>query len=292
MYFETKKEQVARQVIAEMWPRFREFRAGTYQHVLHGRRLSEEDVAIMFDHLLTDPLGYSPWQIRRQPDSMDYEVLSRDLKLAVGEIKGWQAFRTTGSLDEALVQAAKYAARNHINHIFAFDGESIVLARQDSDNIHVFSELKVDGEEAPEDLYFFTEYGLSKIPEKPVRSLQVQSSGLPSEYRKHHGVALPRECWAYAYDRDKQTWMLPYRNPDFTVDTKRIAAAVNFLFSPGGYRGARATDESIPEGYLVDVAKKLAKAYKEIGRWNDTNCKPVERLRQYLQQKGVTEDQF
>ena len=40
------------------------------------------------------------------------------------------------------------------------------------------------------------------------------------------------------------------------------------------------------------MAKTLAKAYKEIGRWNDAKCKPVERLRQYLQEKGVTEDQF
>lgn len=293
MYFETKKELEARQLITERWSEFRDFRAGTYQHVSHGRRLSEQDVASVFERLLNGPLGYSPAQIRRQSDYIDYELLARDLKLAVVETKGWEAFRTTGSLDEALMQAANYASRNKVRHLFAFDGEVIALAVQEDDNIRVFSELRIDGEDAPQDLFFFTEYGLSKIREEPKRSFSFQLSRLPNEYKTHHGVALPRECFAYIGDiRDKATWRLPYRNPDSTVDTSRIDKAVNYLLSPGGYRGIRVTDKSIPEGASVEVAKKLAKAYKELGRWNETNCKPAERLRQYLQQKGVMEDQF
>jgi hypothetical protein len=290
---QTKKELTARQVIEETWPKFREFRAGTYQHVSHGRRLSEQDVASVFESLLTGPLGYSAAQIRRQSDFIDYELLARDLKLAVVETKGWEAFRTVGALDDALEQAAKYAARNQVKHFFAFDGEVIALAIQEGDIIKVFSELKVDCDSAPEDLFFFTEYGLSKVPDKPLRSFQFQPSSLPDEYKKHHGVALPRKCFAYVGDpRDKATWRLPYRNSDLSVDTSRIDKAVNYLLSPGGYRGVTVTDGSIPEGASIDVAKTLARAYKEIGRWNDAKCKPVERLRQYLQQKGVTEDQF
>lgn len=294
MYPDTKKEQTARQVIAERWAVFKEFRAGTYQHVLHGRRLSEQDVGSVFERLLTGPLGYSPTQIDRQPDFADYILLARDLKLAVVETKGWEAFRTNGSLDDALLQAANYAARHRVKHLFAFDGEVIALAMQDGETIRVMKELRVDGEETPADLFFFTEYGLSKIPDEPMRSFQFQSSSkLPNEYKKHHGVLLAPECFAYVGDpRDKATWRLPYRNSDFTVDTSRIDKAVNYLLSPGGYRGVTVTDKSIPEGASVYVAKTLAKAYKEIGRWNDGKCKPAETLRQYLQQKGVTEEQI
>ena len=83
---------------------------------------------------------------------------------------------------------------------------------------------------------------------------------------------------------------MPYRNADLTVDTGRIDKAVNYLLSPGGYRGAVATEKSIPEAASVDVAKKLAKAFVEIGRWNDIKYKPAQRVREYLQQKGITED--
>jgi hypothetical protein len=246
------------------------------------------------ERLLAGPLGYSPGQIRRQSDFIDYELLARDLKLAVVETKGWEAFRTDGSLNEALEQAAKYAARNHVKHFFAFDAEVIALATQEGNTISVMKELRVDGEESPEDLYFFTEYGLSKVSDEPLRSFQfVEPLSSSSEYKTHHGVSLSRDCFAYVGDpRDKTTWRLPYRNPDLTVDTSRIDKAVNYLLSPGGYRGITVTDKSIPEGASVYVARTLAKAYKEIGRWNDGKCKPVEKLRQYLQQKGVTEDQF
>lgn len=290
---QTKKEQTARQVIGATWPTFREFRTRTYHHVQNGRRLSEQDVGGVLERLLTGPLGYSPEQIRRQTDFIDYELLVRDRKVAVVETKGWEAFRTTGGLDEALVQAANYGARNQVKHLFAFDGEIMALAVQAGDSIRVISESRVDGEQAPEELFFFTEYGLSKVPDKPLRSFQFEPSALPSELKTHHGTSLHYKCFAYVGDlRDKATWRLPYLNPDFSVDTSRIDKAVNYLLSPGGYRGVTVTDKSIPEAASVDVAKKLAKAYKEIGRWNDGDCKPVATLRQYLQQKGVTEDQL
>ena len=289
----TKKELAAREGIEENWPKFKEFRAATYRHLLNGRSLSERDVEAVFESLLADPLGYSPAQIDRQPDFADYVLLSRDLKLAVVEAKGWEAFRTDGNLHGALTQAATYADRHRVKHLFAFDGEVIALAIREGNNIDVILELKVDAQDPPDDLFFFTEYGLSKVPNEPKYSFCFESCPLPNECKKHHGVALHYTCFAYIGDlRDKGTWKLPYRNADMSVDTGRIDKAVNYLLSPGGYRGATANDRSVPEAASVDVAKKLARAYKEISRWDDPKCKPVERLREYLQQKGVTEDQL
>jgi hypothetical protein len=37
--------------------------------------------------------------------------------------------------------------------------------------------------------------------------------------------------------RNKGTWIAPYRNPNGSIDTKRLGHAVNYLLSPGGYRG-------------------------------------------------------
>lgn len=113
------------------------------------------------------------------------------------------------------------------------------------------------------------------------------------EFKKHHGVNLPRSAFAYIGDiRNKSTWKMPYRNPDGTVDTSRIDKAVNYLLSPGGYRGVTVNDRSIPEAATPDVAKKLVKAYKEIDKWNEANCKPVERLEAYLKIKGISENEI
>ena len=289
----TKKELAARERIREEWSKFREFRAGTYRHLLNGRTLSERDVEAVFESLVTGPLGYSPAQIDRQPDFADYVLLSRDQKLAIVEAKGWEAFRTDGSLRGALSQAAAYADRHRVKCLFAFDGQVIALAIRQDKNIVVIVELKVDGQDPPDDLFFFTEYGLSKVPNQPLYSFCSESCPSPNEYKTHHGASLHYTCFAYLGDlRDKATWKMPYRNADMSVDIRRIDKAVNYLLSPGGYRGATATDRSVPEAASVDVAKKLARAYKEINKWDDPKCKPVERLRQYLQQKGVTEDQL
>jgi len=61
--------------------------------------------------------------------------------------------------------------------------------------------------------------------------------------------------------------MLPYRNPDGSVDRGRVGHAVNYLFSPGGYRGQRAERTRIPEAATMLCALRLAAAYAEIGRW-------------------------
>lgn len=60
---------------------------------------------------------------------------------------------------------------------------------------------------------------------------------------------------------------MPYRNPDGSVDTEHIGRAVNFRLQPGGYRGQKASRQRIPEAATLLCALRLARAYKEIGRW-------------------------
>jgi hypothetical protein len=115
-------------------------------------------------------------------------------------------------------------------------------------------------------------------------------------YKPHHGVKLHYSCFAYVGDlRDKRTWIAPYRNEDGTVDTKRIGHAVNYLFSPGGYRGQKASSYRIPNAATPLVALRLAKAYKEVGKWEKPDSlfgsgdKPTPQclLWTYLHQHGL-----
>ncbi|OIQ07567.1 hypothetical protein MTCOM_04160 [Moorella thermoacetica] len=289
----TKKEILAREKIKEKWTDFIEFREATYRHLLNGRSLSERDVEAVFEKLVTGPLGYSPAQLDRQPDFADYVLLSRDLKIAIVETKGWEAFRNKDNLYKALEQAAGYADRHRCCNLMAFDGETIALAKREGEDVKVLFEALINTQEPPDNLFYFTEYGLSKLPSQAICIFKCSPTPSPNEFKKHHGVNLHYSCFAYVGDlRDKSTWKMPYRNPDYTVDTGRIDKAVNYLLSPGGYRGVTVNDRSVPEAASVDVAKKLARAYKEIGKWDDQNCKPVARLKEYLRQKGVTDEEI
>jgi len=94
-------------------------------------------------------------------------------------------------------------------------------------------EVYVAQENPSIDLFYFTEYGLSKLPADTLYSIEYIPTAQPNEFKKHHGVDLHYTCYAYIGDlREKKTWKLPYRNSDNTIDSKRIDKAVNYLLSP------------------------------------------------------------
>ncbi len=287
----TKKEIEAQETLRQKWPQFSDFRSATHRHLINGRSLSERDVEAVFESILLGPLGYSPAQLDRQPDFADYVLLSRDLKIAIVEIKGWEAFHIPDNQRKALEQAAGYASRHRCKNIMAFDGKTMALAECGQDAINILFEVLVDTADPADELFYFTEYGLSKLPGQCISSFSYTPAPQPNEFKKHHGIDLHYSCFAYIGDlRDKSTWKMPYRNADGSVDTGRIDKAVNFLLSPGGYRGATVSDRSVPEAASVDVAKKLARGYREIGKLDDQHCKPAARLKEYLEQKGVRLD--
>jgi hypothetical protein len=73
---------------------------------------------------------------------------------------------------------------------------------------------------------------------------------------------LPAASFAYVGDaRDPETWKLPYRHADGSVDPKRLPLAIEAML--GTYRGRRA---SIPDAARHDVLARLAEAADELGR--------------------------
>ena len=223
----TKKELFACDTLSQKWPQFLEFRNATHRHLVNGRSLSERDVEAVFESLVLGPLGYSPAQLDRQPDFADYVLLARDLKIAIAEIKNWEAFHDKDAQNKALEQAAGYADRHRCKNIMAFDGRTIALAECCKDTINVLFEALVDVQDPVDELFYFTEYGLSKLPEERVYSFSYTPAPQPNEFKKHHGIDLHYSCFAYIGDlRDKSTWKMPYRNADGSVDTGRIDKAV------------------------------------------------------------------
>ncbi len=266
----TRKAREAMARIEAAWGDFVAGRDAILSQMESGRRLSERDVEEILELLLSGPLGWDKSQVARQQDFADFALIDRGLKLAVIETKGFDSFRREANLDEALVQGARYADRHRTPIIWAFDGCRVVLASRDreAEAIDVHLIVCVDADSPPPELFYFTHYGLFRCPTEVQRRIHYSAAKDDALYKRHHGELLHYSCFAYVGDlRDKQTWMMPYRNPDSSVDTKRLGHAVNFLLSPGGYRGQKASRQRIPEAATLLCALKLARAYKEIGRW-------------------------
>ncbi|HGE71299.1 TPA: hypothetical protein ENX78_10720 [Candidatus Poribacteria bacterium] len=273
MGYSTKIEKDIRDHLDMKWSDFQDRYRRIASKLESGMRLHEKDVETIFQALAEGPLGYEIEQLNTQQNYADYALIDRGLKLAIIEIKSFRLFANDiecPHLQSALVQAARYANRHRTPYIMAFDGETIVLARVDPSNIinvHLAVNIKCD--QAPPDLFFFTHYGLFRHPTNVLCAIPYDASEDEGLYKNHHGVKLHYSCFAYVGDiRDKSTWIAPYRNEDGSVDTNRIGHAVNYLLSPGGYRGQKATSQRIPNAATPFVALKLAKAYKEIGKWN------------------------
>lgn len=296
----TKKEKRARNRLKGKWEDFNRQKNGILSRRKHGRSLTEDDVEQIFEELFKGPLGYDMWQIGRQQDYADRTLEGQGLKLAVVEIKNYQAFENESELEDALVQAARYGDRHRTPNLVAFDGHNLVLAlrRKSEDDIAVTLWEKLDNsEEPPSNLFYFTHFGLFRYPKKEKQIIPYDAREDSKLYKTHHGEKLHYSCFAHIGDlRSKSTWSLPYRKPDGSVDENRLGHAVNYLLSPGGYRGNLADEkEEFTEGGRFYVALTLAKAYKEIGKWREaregfyTEDKPtpIQLLWRYLYQNGV-----
>jgi hypothetical protein len=304
MASETNLELSIKKHIQTEWPTFREYYKRIVSKYERGGRLHEKDIEIIFQSLAEGPLGYEIEQLSTQSEYADYALVDRGLKLAIVEIKSFRAFASKqeqSQLESALIQAARYAHRHRTPHLMAFDGLILTLAELEGvqDVIKVHIQANIEADEPPEDLFYFTHYGLFCHPTEELFTLPYDADEDASLYKTHHGVKLHYSCFAYVGDiRDKETWRAPYRNPDGSVDVKRIGHAVNYLLSPSGHRGKQASRQRIPEAATPLVAIRLAKAYKEIGKWDKPDTlfgvgkkpNPQHLLWTYLYQNGLEEN--
>ena len=212
----------------------------------------------------------------------------------------WLGSSAITRIGEALKQAARYADRHRTPNIMAFDGEKLVFGKSEPAKgaINVHLEIPVDTDEPHDDLYFVTHYGIFRHPTEVLYFFKYSPAQDEELFKTHHGEKLHHSCFAYVGDiRNKGTWVAPYRNPDGTVDVKRLGHAVNYILSPGGYRGQKASSERMPEAATPLVALRLAKAFQEIGKWERQESllkggekpSPQSLLWTYLYQCGLEE---
>ncbi len=287
--------------IVEAWPGFRERRRRMLDARNCGRVLHERDMEELFRSIAEGPLGYGIENLGAQQDYADYALIDRGLKLAIVEVKALGLLNggSEPNLVPVLLQAARYAHRHRTPYLMAFDGEILALGRLDEGNsIHCNLIVELDRDEPPEPLFYFTQYGLFHGSASVLFSTSFAPSLDDALCKTHHSIPLPYSCFAYVGDlRNKKTWKMPYRNADGSADTKRLGHAVNYLLSPGGYRGQKAEEDAVPVAATTLVALRLARAYKELDQWKKpavlfkpgNKPSPQELLWTYLYQQGLEE---
>jgi hypothetical protein len=296
-------EQQLRERLRTEWTAFCERRTQVLHKLQSGLSLKERDVELIFQALAEGPLGWELGQLSLQSDHADYALIDRGLKLGIVETKTYRYFQQgehRTHIEETLKQAARYADRHRTPHVMAFDGDLLIFGRREPERslINVHLQIRVDYPEPLDDLFYVTRYGIFRHPTSVLYAFPYDAEGDEALFKVHHGVRLHYSCFAFVGDlRDKKTWIAPYRNADGSVDTQRLGHAVNYLLSPGGYRGQKASSERIPEAATPLVALRLARAYLEIGKWKKPDRlfgggkkpDPQSLLWTYLYQNGLEE---
>lgn len=253
------------------WPAFRHAREERLRQGLFGapaEKVAENILEDLFTSLLDWPReGVNP-QIHRA----DFVLSDLGFKHAVVEVKrpgslAWQQ----RALDDALVQAQRYALEQRIGVVIVSDGGLLYAADVVGDGdagrggrLRARAAVDLGASEPPAALWWISRHGiyrpcpLAELPTPP----ESDPSGSANELDVADGALLhrkyqiPARCFAYvAEPGNPSTWKLPYLLADGSPDLRRLPKAIQAILS--NYRGARVT---IPREAVPDVLVTLGRA--------------------------------
>jgi hypothetical protein len=222
----------------------------------------------ILEDLFTTVLDWPIADVQLQVGYADIVLSSLGFKRLVLEVKrpGALIGRRT-AIDAALRQARRYAAEQTVMAVAVSDATMLYAADISDGGLRHRVWVKLDTEQAPEDLWWLSVHGIYR----PCPDLTVELGALPTwdndarmdvtdtDDLLHPKYALGMQCFAYVgAANDPRSWKLPYLLADgVTPDTKRLPKAIQCILS--NYRGARV---DIPPEAVGDVLVRLGIAAK------------------------------
>jgi len=258
------------------WPNFAaKRRKRLAQHDRHGgaaEKVAEDIVADLF----TEVLDWTVADLNHQVGFADLLLSRLSVKYLLLEAKrpgslAWNA----RAVHQALDQACRYAAEQHVRVVAVSDGVMLYAADVTNGGLQdrVFARLDADG--PPAALWWLSVHGIYRDrPDRTDAALQQlspASSGVDIENAAtsvegellHHKYQLPARCFAYVGDAaNPSTWHLPCRCADGSVDHARLPKAIQAILT--NYRGAKVS--KVPEAAIPAVLRRLSDAAMELGR--------------------------
>jgi hypothetical protein len=259
--------------IRTAWPGFADLRR---RHLIQGdrfgripERATEEILRELFTSVLDWPTEHVNWQVERA----DIVLTSPGVRWLVVEAKRPGALAwNERAVHQALDQALKYAAEQHVRCVAISDGQMLYAADVAHGGLRDRVFVSLDCKEPPEDLWWLSVHGIYRSrPEAEATGFALlpaptaQDDPVPTAegsllHPKYHR---PAACFAFVGDAGSPaTWKLPYLLDDGTVDLRRLPMAISAILKT--YRGVRVG--AIPESAVPDVLLRLARAAASTGK--------------------------
>lgn len=258
------------------WPSFaakrRERLAQQERHCTAVEKVAEDIVADLF----TDVLDWNVADLNHQVGFADLLLSRLSVKYLLVEAKrpgalAWNA----RAVHQALDQACRYAAEQHVSVVAVSDGVMLYAADVANGGLQDRVFARLDSDEAPDALWWLSVHGIYRDrPDRTDAALQQLSSALSGGDIEdnamagegellHHKHRLPARCFAYVGDASNpSTWHLPCRCADGSVDHARLPKAIQAILT--NYRGAKVS--KVPEAAIPAVLRRLSDAATELGR--------------------------
>jgi hypothetical protein len=281
------------------WPTFVEKRrARLAEEGRHGT-VAEKVAENILEDLFTAALDWELSDLDHQVGYADLLLTRLGVKYLLVEVKrpGALAWHRR-AVEQALDQARRYAAEQHVSRVAVSDGVMLYAADVAHGGLcdRVFARL--DLAEPDETLWWLSVHGIYRprddtagaaprlLPE-PLASVGEPRGESPcDEALLHPKYDIPSRCFAYVGRADApHTWKLPYLLADGTIDHKRLPKAVQAILS--NYRGAKVG--GIPEVDIPDVLVRLARAAAAEGKMPGQTGEPAPvyvQLAEALEQVG------
>lgn len=279
------------------WPQFIERRAQRLQQQGRYGLAAEKVAENILEDLFTIVLDWPLSDINNQVGYADLLLTNLGVKYLIIEVKRPGALAwNRRAVESALGQAMRYAHEQKVRCIGVSDGIMLYAADVAHGGLQdrVFASL--ESSEPQECLWWLSVHGIYRarddvedaqlrlLPEimeaADVSTEPVQETLLHPKYK------IPAHCFAYVGDANKpETWKLPYRLADGTIDVKRLPKAIQSIIS--NYRGAKVS--SIPEQDIPDVLVRLGRAAVSLGKMPHQTGKTAtvyEHLAAVLEQLG------
>jgi hypothetical protein len=262
--------------IGARWPTFaakrRERLAQQERHGTAAEKVAEDIIADLF----TDVLDWTVADLNHQVGFADLLLSRLSVKYLLLEAKRPGALAwNSRAVHQALDQACRYAAEQHVRIVAVSDGVMLYAADVTNGGLQDRVFARLDTDEATDALWWLSVHGIYR--DRPDRSdaalhqLSPVSSGGDFENAAmgaegellHHKYHLPARCFAYVGDASNpSTWHLPCRCANGSVDHARLPKAIQAILT--NYRGAKVS--KVPEAAIPAVLRRLSDAAGELGR--------------------------
>ena len=267
--------------IHQAWPGFLELRTERLRQQARHGMAAEKVAENIVEDLMTGVLDWSVGDLNNQVHFSDLVLTHLGISYLIVETKRPGALVWNHrALEAALEQARRYASEQRVSCVAVSDGTMFYAADVVHGGLRDRVFCRLDAAKPAEELWWPSVHGIYRQrPSKgavsglvPDAEVGAHSFAHATDSLLHPKYHLPARCFAYVGDAARtNTWKLPFRLADGTVDTKRLPKAIGAILT--NYRGAKV--QAIPEEAIPDVLRRLAKAAQSLGHMPPAATSPA-----------------